>query len=70
VALFDTGEEVWRASPGERFRVISVGVGNEAVAIVISLDWSLTTSVQELENLLQLGRRVLDSVQFTGVTAP
>jgi class 3 adenylate cyclase len=69
VALFDTGEEVWRASPAERFRVISVGVGSEAVAVVISLDWTQTTSVQEFESLLQMSQRLLDSVQFTGVAA-
>ena len=63
VALFG-GEEVWRASPGERFRLVSVGVGNQAVTLLLSTDWTQTPSVQELEDLLELGQRVLDGVGF------
>ncbi len=62
VALFGAGEEVWRASPGERFRLISVGFGDQAVTLLLSTDWTQTPSVQELEDLLELGQRVLDSV--------
>ena len=64
VAIFDAGEEVWKASPGERFRLISVGAGDRPVTILLSTDWTETPSVQELEGLLELGRRVLDSVEF------
>ena len=53
-----------KTSPGERFRLISVGAGDEAVTIVSSTDWTETPSVQELEGLLELGQRVLDSVEF------
>jgi class 3 adenylate cyclase len=63
-ALFGAGEEVWSASPGERFRLISVDVGDQAVAVLLSTDWTQTRSVQELEDLLDLGQRVLDSVRF------
>jgi hypothetical protein len=31
---------------------------------VMSTDWTQTPSVQELENLLQLGQTVIDSVEF------
>ena len=64
VALFVAGEEVWRASPGERFRLIALGVDDQAVTILVSTDWTQTPSVQELESLLVLGQRLLDSVQF------
>lgn len=64
VALFVAGDEVWRASPGERFKLIAVGVGDQAVTILLSTDWTQTPSVQELENLLELGQRFLDRVRF------
>jgi class 3 adenylate cyclase len=64
VPLFVVGDEVWRASPGERFRLFSVGVGDQAVTLVLSTDWTQTPSVQELEGLLELGQRVVDSVGF------
>jgi class 3 adenylate cyclase len=63
-AIFGAGEEVWSASPGERFRLISVGVGDQAVTILFSTDWTQTPSVQELESLLKFGQRILDSVRF------
>ena len=64
VAIFDAGEEVWKATPGERFRLISVAVGDEPITILLSTDWTETPSVQELESLLEIGQRVLDSVEF------
>jgi class 3 adenylate cyclase len=67
-AIFGAGEEVWSASPGERFTLISVGVGDQPVAILLSTDWTQIPSVQELENLLQYGQRIVDSVEFP--TAP
>ena len=63
-AIFRAGDEVWSASPGERFRLISVVVGDQAVTIVMSTDWTQIPSVQELENLLERGQRVIDSVEF------
>lgn len=63
-AIFTAGEEVWSASPGERFRLISVAVGDEAVTVLLSTNWSQTPSVQELESLLEFGQRVLDGVSF------
>ena len=63
-AILRAGDEVWSASPGERFRLISVGVGDQAVTILLSTDWTQTPSVQELENMLDHGQRVLDSVRF------
>jgi class 3 adenylate cyclase len=62
-ALFDAGE-VWKVSPGELFTLISVDVSGQAVTILLSTDWTETPSVQELESLLRLGQRVLDSVRF------
>ena len=63
-ALFRAAGEVWSATPGERFTLIIVAVGSDAVTIVVSTDWTQTPSVQELEGLNQLGQRVLDSVRF------
>jgi class 3 adenylate cyclase len=63
-AIFDAGEEVWSASPGERFTLISVAVGDQPVTILLSTDWTQIPSVQELENLLEFGQRILDSVEF------
>ena len=64
VALFGAGEEVWRASPGERFRLVSVDVGDQPLTVVLSTDWTQSHSVQELEELLELGKRIIDTVQF------
>ncbi|TAK01267.1 MAG: adenylate/guanylate cyclase domain-containing protein [Chloroflexota bacterium] len=63
-ALFRAGEEVWSASPSERFRLISVDVDGQALTIVVSTDWTQVRSVRELEDLLALSERVLDSVEF------
>ena len=62
-ALFDAGE-VWKASPGELFTLISVDVSGQAVTILLSTDWTEIPSVQELESLLLRGQKVLDSVRF------
>jgi class 3 adenylate cyclase len=64
VALFGAGDEVWEASPGERFRLISVAVGDEAVTILVSTEWTPTQSVQEQEALRERAQQVLDSVEF------
>lgn len=63
-AIFAAGDEVWSASPGERFTLISVGVDDQPVTILLSTDWTQTPSVQELESLLERGQRVIDSVGF------
>jgi hypothetical protein len=63
-AIFGLGGEVWGASPGELFTVIPVGVGDQAVTVLLSTDWTQTPSVQELENLLELGERILASMRF------
>ena len=52
-AIFRAGDEVWGAASGERFRLISIGVGDQAVTILLSTDWTQTPSVQELENMLR-----------------
>jgi class 3 adenylate cyclase len=62
-SLFDAGE-VWKVSPGEVFTLISINVSGEAVAILVSTDWTETPSVQELESLHVLGQRILDCVRF------
>ena len=41
-----------------------MGVDDKPVTIVLSTDWTQTPSVQELENLLEFGQRVVDSVEF------
>ena len=64
VPVFRAGEEVWGATPGERFRVITVDVGGEVVTILLSTDWTQTPSVQELEDLLDVGERLLGGVRF------
>jgi class 3 adenylate cyclase len=64
VPIFRAGDEVWGASPGERFRLITLEVGDEVVTIVLSTDWTETPSVQELEDLLAVGQRLVGSVRF------
>jgi hypothetical protein len=64
-AIFRAGAEIWNASPGERFELISVVVDDEPVTIVMSTDWTQTPSVQELVNLLDYGQRVINSVEFS-----
>ncbi len=64
VSVFAVGEQVWGATSGERFRLVALVVGDQAVTIVLSTDWTQTPSVQELESLYQLGGSVLNSVRF------
>ena len=64
VAILQAGGEVWSATPGERFRLVGVRIDDQPVTILLSLDWTQTHSVQELEEVLQLGQRVVDSVEF------
>ena len=63
-AIFRAGTEIWSASPGERFELISVVVGDQPVTIVMSTDWTQTPSVQELETLLARAEHIVDSVEF------
>ena len=63
-AVFVLGDETWSATPGERFRLISVIVGDAEITILLSLDWTQVHSVQEMEDLFALGQNVLDRVEF------
>ncbi|HUQ43169.1 MAG TPA: adenylate/guanylate cyclase domain-containing protein [Candidatus Limnocylindria bacterium] len=63
-SILRAGGEVWSAAPGERFRLTVVGVGNKAVTIIVSTDWTTTPSVSTLESVLGAGRRVVDTVSF------
>ena len=63
-AILQAGEEVWSASPGERFRLVSLSVGDQAMAIVLSTDWIDTPAVQELEALYALAQKILDSAEY------
>jgi class 3 adenylate cyclase len=69
VPLFVAGEDVLGASAGERFRLVSLSVGDAAVTIMLSLDWTETHSVQELEQMFALGEKLIASVTFE-VQAP
>jgi class 3 adenylate cyclase len=64
VPLLNAGQEILGFSSGERFRLISLAVSDQAVAIVLSTDWTQTPSVQELIHLLELGQNVIDTVAF------
>lgn len=64
VSVFDTGDEVWSATPGERFRLIALTVADQPVTIVISTDWSKTPSVQQMEQVFSLAQVIVDSVLF------
>jgi class 3 adenylate cyclase len=64
IGVFVAGGEVWRALPGEHFRVLSVGSGSRAVTLVVSADWSEPPSVQQLDSLEELGNRILARVTF------
>jgi class 3 adenylate cyclase len=64
VPVFGAGDEVWSAASSERFRLISVDVAGQTVTILLAADYTQTPSTQELENLLELGQRVVDSVGF------
>jgi class 3 adenylate cyclase len=69
VPVFVVGDEVWGAAPGERFRLITLNVGGEPVTVALSLEGSEVHSVQEMEQFIGLGRRILDSVVFEGAPA-
>jgi class 3 adenylate cyclase len=64
VPLLVAGVDILGFSSGERFTLISVGVGDQAVAVVISADWDQIPSVDELEDLLAIGQSLVASVRF------
>ena len=64
MGLFIAGNEVIGFTPGEQFRLISLAVGEQTVAILTRADWTQTPSVPEFESLIQQGQRVIDSVRF------
>ena len=64
VPLLIAGDEIVGFSSGERFRLITVEVEDQAVTILMSTDWTQTPSVQELIQLLELGKNIVDSVDF------
>jgi class 3 adenylate cyclase len=64
VPVFGLGEEIWSASSGERFRLVSLDVAGEEVTVLISIDWTQTHSVQELEDMFALGQKFLTTVEF------
>ena len=64
VPLFVAGGEIWRASSGERFRLLSISNGADWVAIMVSLDWEQSRSVSELEELFGLATQVLTDIDF------
>ncbi|HTK44572.1 MAG TPA: adenylate/guanylate cyclase domain-containing protein [Patescibacteria group bacterium] len=64
VSLFDVGGEVWSAASGELFRLIAVGGADQAVTAIVSADWTTTPSVQEVENVFNLGGKILNTVDF------
>ena len=64
VSVFVAGEEVWRASTLEQFQVVEIKVDDQPVTFVLSIDWSKSQAAQELVDLLEVGWRVLDSVEF------
>jgi class 3 adenylate cyclase len=64
VSMFNAGAQVWGATPGERFRLIAVDVGDKPVTIVISADWTTPPSVQQLEAVFGLGQTIVQTVRF------
>jgi hypothetical protein len=68
-AVFGLGDETWSATPGERFRLVSVLVGGDEVTILMSIDWAQAHSVPELESLFALGSRLIETVEFSEPTA-
>jgi class 3 adenylate cyclase len=64
VSLFTAGAQVWGATPGERFRLIAVDVGDKPVTILISADWTQPPSVQQLEAVFGLGQSIVQTVRF------
>ncbi len=64
VGVFVAGGEVWQAAPGELFKVISVTVRGDPVTVLLSLDWTQTHSVQEVQDMFQLGGSILNTVDF------
>jgi len=64
IPVFGLGADVWQASPGERFRLVATEVGGDEVTVLMSIDWTKTHSVQELEALFGLGGSLLTTVEF------
>jgi class 3 adenylate cyclase len=64
IPVFVLGDETWSASPGERFRLVAVVVSGQEVAVLTSIDWTQTHSVQELEDMFAVGQQLLATVEF------
>ena len=67
VSIFAAGDQVWGAASGERFRLLALTVEGRPVTILISTDWTTIPSVQQLEDMFNRGRQILDTVVFDGV---
>ena len=64
VAVLGISGLTWGGSPGERFRIITVKVGDALVTILISLESTETHSVRQLEDMISFGEQLLDGVHF------
>ena len=69
VSIFAAGDQVWGAASGERFRLVALTVEGQPVTILISTDWTTIPSVQQLEDMFNRGRQILDTVVFEAVPA-
>jgi class 3 adenylate cyclase len=64
IPVFVLGDETWSASAGERFRLVALDVDGQQVTVLVSIDWTLTHSVQELEDMFAVGQKLLSTVEF------
>jgi hypothetical protein len=64
IPVFVLGDETWQASAGERFRLFSFDIDDQEVTVLVSIDWTKTHSVQELEDMFRLGDGLLGTVEF------
>ena len=64
IPVFVLGDETWSASAGERFRLVALEVDGQEVTVLISVDWTQTHSVQELEDMFAVGQKLLSTVDF------
>ena len=64
VAIFAVGTEVWRAQPGERFRIEAVDIDGSMVAMMLSAESAAASSVTELEQFFKVAGWLVDRISF------
>ena len=64
IAVFPVAEDVWRAMPGEVFRLQAVDVDATTISYIMSAEPAPAQSVEALEQFFERAQRIVQSIEF------